>query len=79
MDECALGEFPREAYHLLGLEADNARNKGDESVISAFHDIFPGMELGSTLTDENISGMSDLSSEKFHTEPLRSRITTEGG
>lgn len=79
MDKCPLGELPREAYHLLGFEADDARNKGNERVVSALHDIFPGVEFGSALTDENISRVGDLSSEEFYAEPLGSRVTAEGG
>ena len=54
----------------LVLEADDAVDFGEESVVLAAADIGAGLERGSALADDDASTKDGLAAEDFDAEPL---------
>lgn len=63
VDKSAISSRTREAYRPSGLRK--------ERVIAPASHVVSWMKLRSTLTDDDASGLDELSSEGFHTEHLR--------
>jgi len=52
------------------MELHNSFREGKQSVVAAAPDIQPGMEFGSHLPDENLTGVNNLPSVAFHAASL---------
>lgn len=70
VDEGALRELTGECEHLLGLEGNRALDERDECVVAGLLHVFPGVELGSALADEDVPRFRYLTAEKLHAEAL---------
>ena len=63
------------AFVLL-LELDDTITQCIQSVILAHADVFAGIVLRATLTNDDVACNSSLSTEKFHSESFASGLTT---
>ena len=58
------------------IELHLAINEGPDGVIAAEADIQAGLELGSTLADDDVSGDDGFPAEFFHAESLADAIAS---
>src|SRR4029077_17953388 len=68
---------PDDAYGLaatLGAEFDGAGGSREYCVLAAAPDVDAGVEVGSALADDDLSGLDDLAAEALDAEPLRVRV-----
>jgi hypothetical protein len=60
-------------------ELDLTRGKSEECVIVSATDVGTGVEVGSTLANEDFASLDDLTTEALHTEVLSVRVATVSG
>jgi hypothetical protein len=56
------------------IEADVAVDQGENCVIAAEPDVFPGEELRAALPDNDVAGHDQLAAESFYTEPFADAV-----
>ena len=72
-------DLASEIFDLFGLEFYETVDHGKKGVILATFDVLSGMELGATLTDDDVANRNGLVAIDFHAETLGNGITAEGG
>src|SRR5699024_2564641 len=56
---------------LAGAERHGAGSQSEEGIVSSTADVGSGMELGSTLADDDLAGLDGLTAEALDAEVLR--------
>ena len=51
-------------------------NKGEDGVVAAHTHVLAGVELGATLTNDDVAGDNSLATELLHAEALAAGIAT---
>src|SRR5690606_41736783 len=59
----------------LRAELNRACGESEQGVVTAAADVHTGVELGSTLTDEDLARLHGLTAEPLHAEVLRVGVT----
>lgn len=72
-------DLTSEVFDLFGLEFYETVGQGKEGIIFTALDVFPGVKLGATLADDDVSSRNGLVAEDFDTETLGNRVTAKGG
>ena len=60
----------------LGAELDRTGREGEERVVAATADVGARVEVGATLTDEDLAREDNLTAEALHAEALCVGVTT---
>ena len=68
-----------EVLDFAGLKFYEATGEGKEGIIFTTLDIFSRVELGATLTDDDVASRNSLIAENLNTKTFRNRITAKGG
>ena len=59
-----------DATPALGAELDVAADEGEQGVVTATPDTGAGVEVGATLTDDDLAGVHQLAAVTLHAEAL---------
>ncbi len=75
--EDALGELAGESDHLFLLERNDTFGHSHQGVVARADHIRSGMELGTTLPDQDIADLCGLTAKELDAEALGRRFATE--